>query len=294
MRFKIGKETDFKLYKKPKLLKYEYGKGFIISIGLFRFIDSGGAFDHKRKKNIELETSISKLYNLTETDKKNYRYFYSYLKSYRYEWENSVLSSIFKEASGYAFIITDNDSSRHDEWTIDIERLPIYYPWVQEEVLSTSRLLNEVFDIEGLHILEKILEYIAIEEEDDKNLEFKFSRDEDLTLIAEGVYKYKYKLGDLFYEKIPESGSINNTPEKIGIATDNALVQDDFFIRLSKVREQLKELFVHSPFRYSEIDEYIDEDESVKKKDKKDEEKKKSESKGFLSRIIDLFIGDDN
>lgn len=294
MRFKIGKETDFKLYKKPKLLKYEYGKGFIVSIGLFRFIDSGGAHDHKRKKNIELETSITKLYNLIETDKKNYSYFNSYLYNFRYEWENSVLSSIFKEASGYAFIITDNDSYHHDEWTIDIERLPIYYPWVQEEVLSTSRLLNDVFDIEGLHILEKILEYIAIEEEDDKNLEFKFSRDEDLTLIAEGVYKYKYKLGDLFYEKIPESGSINNTPEKIGIATDNALVQDDFFIRLSRVREQLKELFVHFSYGNSEINEYIDEDKSVKKKDKKKEEKKKSESKGFLSRIIDLFIGDDN
>lgn len=250
MRFKIGKETDFKLYKKPKLIRYEYGKGFIVSIGLFKFIDSGGAFGDRRRKGIELETSISKLYDLIETDK-NSAYYYNSFWNFVYNWENSVLSSIYKEASGYSWIICDNKDSYHDQWTIDINQLNIYYPWVQEEVLSTSRLLNEIFDIEGLLILEKILEFIAIEEEDNKELKFKFSKDEELTLEAEGIYKYKYKLGDLFYEKIPESGSINNTPERIGIATDNSLVKDDFFNRLSRVREQLKELFVHFSYENS-------------------------------------------
>lgn len=282
MRFKIGKETDFKLYKKPKLLRYEHGKGFIVSVGLFRFLDSGGTYGEIQRKEIELETSISKLYNLIETDKKNrYDYFYSNLLDFRDEWEDSILLSIFKEASGYRWIISDNDNHMHDQWTININRLSIYYPGVQEEVLSTSRLLNEVFDIEGLHILEKILEYIAIEEEDYKYLEFKFSRDKELTLIAEGVYKYKYKLGDLYYERIPEYVSINSTTEKIGISTDNSLVKDDFFSRLSNVRDQLKELFVH-PYKTGEVVKYEDPNDI--------EKRKKSESKGFLSRIIDLFL----
>ena len=50
MRFKIGTLTDFKLYKKPKLMRYEYGKGFVVSIGLFRFLDSGGMNGKRTRK----------------------------------------------------------------------------------------------------------------------------------------------------------------------------------------------------------------------------------------------------
>lgn len=281
MRFKIGTLTDFKLYKKPKLMRYEYGKGFIVSIGLFRFLDSGGMSDRRTRKEIELEISILKLYRLVETDKgSDYNYFYKSLWSFRTDWEETVLKSI-NVASGYSWIICDNGSYNNDNWTIDINQLYKYYPWVQEEVLSVSRLLNEVFDIEALSIIEKILNYITVEEEDNKDLKFEFSRDKELTLEAEGIYKYKYKLGDLYYERIPEVNSINNIPERVGIASDNSLVKDDFFNRLSGVREQLKELF-SPPHKYSDIRKYVD---LIDEK-----ENKKSESKGFLSRIIDLFL----
>ena len=281
MRFKVGTLTDFKLYKKPKLMRYEYGKGFILSIGLFRFLDSGGRCDRRKRKEVELEISISKLYELVETDKgSDYSYFYKSLWDFRTDWEEIVLKSI-NVASGYSWIICDEDTYNHDNWTININQLYKYYPWVQEEVLSTSRLLNEIFDIEALGVLEKILNYIAVEEEDNKDLKFEFSRNEELTLEAEGVYKYKYKLGDLYYERIPEANSINNTPERVGIASDNSLVKDDFFNRLSGVRDQLKELFVH-PYKVGEVEKYVSPEEI--------EDKKKSESKGFLFRIIDLFL----
>ena len=281
MRFKVGNLTDFKLYKKPKLMRYEYGKGFIVSVGLFRFLDSGGMYDRRTRKEVELEISIHKLYKLIETDKgTDYNYFYKSLWDFRTDWEEIVLKSI-NIASGYTWIICDEDTCDHDNWTININQLYKYYPWVQEEVLSTSRLLNEVFDIEALGILEKILNYITVEEEDNKDLKFEFSRKDELTLVAEGVYKYKYKLGDSYYERIPEANSINNTPERIGIASDNSLVKDDFFNRFSGVRDQLKELFVQ-PYKVGEVDKYED--------PKYIEERKKSESKGFLSRIIDLFL----
>ena len=281
MRFKIGTLTDFKLYKKPKLMRYEYGKGFVVSIGLFRFLDSGGMNGKRTRKEIELEISISKLYKLIETDKgSDYNYFYKSLWDFRTDWEEIVLKSI-NVASGYSWIICDEYTWNQDNWTININQLYKYYPWVQEEVLSTSRLLNEIFDIEALSILEKILNYIAIEEEDNKDLKFEFSRNEELTLEAEGIYKYKYKLGDLYYERIPEVNSINNTPERVGIASDNSLVKDDFFNRLSGVRNQLKELFVQ-PYKVGEVDKYVD--------SKDTEERKKSESKGLLCRILDLFL----
>lgn len=281
MRFKIGSLTDFKLYKRPKLLRYDYGRGFIVSVGLFRFLDSGGMYGKRKRREIELEMPVSKLHKLIEADTKDtFDYFYKDLWDFRRDWEYNVLSSI-NAVSGYSWIICDEGSSNRDNWTIHINQLYKYYPWVQEEVLSSSRLLNEVFDIEVLGFLEKILEYIIIEEEDNKNLKFKFSRDEELTLEVEGVYKYKYKLGDLFYERIPETNSINNIPERVGIAADDSLVKDNFFNRLSKVREQMRELF-SPPYKYSEIEKYVD--------PREEEERKKSESKGFLCRIIDLFL----
>lgn len=144
--------------------------------------------------------------------------------------------------------------------------------------------MNEVFDIEALNILEKILEYIAVTEEDNRDLKFEFSREDELTLLAEGIYKYKYKLGDLFYEKIPEVNSINNTPERVGIAGEKSLVRDGFFERLSRIREQLRELFVH-PYKVGEVEKYVDITTNEEIKDPK--------PKGWFSSLIDLFVGGD-
>lgn len=278
MRFKIGKEIDFKLYKKPKLIEYKYRKGFIVSIGIFRFLGSGGLHSNRKRKEGEIKISISKLYKLTETDKSFYESFCLGSNDFKYDWEYAVLSPL-KDSTLYSWVLCD-DNHHNDNWTININQLPRYYPWLQEEVLSISRLLNEVFDIEALRILEKILEYIAVTEEDNRNLKFEFSREDELTLLAEGIYKYKYKLGDLFYEKIPE----NSTPEIIGIAGDKSLVRDGFFERLSRVREQLKELFVH-PYKVGEVEKYVDTTTG--------EEIKDSKPKGWFSSLIDLFIGGD-
>lgn len=282
MRFKIGKETDFKLYKKPKLIGYSYRKGFVVSIGLFRFLDSGGLYGRRKRKETELKISISKLYKLIETDKSFYESFCLGFNDFKYDWEYNVLSSIRNDTL-YSWVVCD-DNTHNDDWTININQLPRYYPWLQEEVLSISRLLNEVFDIEALNILEKILEYIAVTEEDNRDLKFEFSREDELTLLAEGIYKYKYKLGDLFYEKIPELNGISSTPEIIGIAGDKSLVRDDFFERLSRVREQLKELFVH-PYKVGEVEKYVDTTTG--------EEIKDSKPKRWFSSLIDLFIGGD-
>lgn len=122
MRFKIGRLTDFKLYKKPKLMRYEYGKGFIVSVGLFRSMNPGGMYDVSKFKEIELEVTLSNLYKLVQTDiSGNYNdFFYKSYSDFKYEWEDTVLKSINK-VFRYSWTICD-ENMHHDNWNINTNR----------------------------------------------------------------------------------------------------------------------------------------------------------------------------
>nr|DAX81611.1 MAG TPA: hypothetical protein [Caudoviricetes sp.] len=279
MRFKLDSVLGFKLYTKPKITGFKNG-GFIVSVGNFKLHKTSPSHD-KKIVVVELEMFLTKLYKFIKTDMADNRetwFFYMSYFDFRNEWEEIALNVIMKEAGYYQWLICNNDPFDNDCWTINICDLHIYHPWVQEEILSTSRLLNETFDIEALRLVEKIMRHIS-EIDGVNRLDFKFSKDEELMMEAEGIYKYKYRIGDLFYEKIPESGSISSIPERVGISGENSLVKDGFFDRMTNVREQIKEYF-SLPYESPTVSKYVDETEPTKYEEK---------PKGFLGKLIDLL-----
>lgn len=149
MRFKLDSVLGFKLYTKPKITGFKNG-GFIISVGNFKLHKTSPS-RNKEIVEVELEMFLTKLYDFIKTDitdrKERMIFFFSSFE-FRNEWEEYALNDIMKESSYYKWLICNNDPFDNDCWTINICDLHKYHPWVQEEILATSRLLNETLDIE--------------------------------------------------------------------------------------------------------------------------------------------------
>lgn len=110
------------------------------------------------------------------------------------------------------------------------------YPDVLEEIIDRLRLFVQLFKKEEEAFLRGVLNYIG-----EEKMIWKMTDVSNLTIEAEGVWKYSYNIGDTNYLRIPEESSVENTPLIIGITSKaNSIVPDGFLNNIGGLREKLK------------------------------------------------------
>lgn len=116
------------------------------------------------------------------------------------------------------------------------EILEDIYPDVLEEIIDRLRLFVQLFKPEEEAFLRGVLNYIG-----EEKMIWKMTDVNNLTIEAEGVWKYSYNIGGTNYLRIPEESSVENTPLIIGITSKaNSIVPDGFLNNIGGLREKLK------------------------------------------------------
>ena len=116
------------------------------------------------------------------------------------------------------------------------ELLEEIYPDVLEALLNPLRLFIQIFSKGDVNLLRSVLRHIG----EDKAI-WKMTDLENLTIESQGIWKYKYNIGDTNYLRIPEEDSVDNLPLVIGLSSkEGAIVTKGFDKGLSEIREKLK------------------------------------------------------